>query len=179
MISASKRKECVMRNSQIRFIRQQGFPGMHFPHEFYSALMFQPRVVAGAAVLGVLLQSAWLFVALSAVLSWSAWLPSFNPFDAVYNRVVAYPRVLRPLGIAPAPRRFAQGMAGSVALAIAVALLAKAPAAAWTLEGVFVLASMAIVFGDSCFGACVYHVLRRTLRRSAQGNRSVAESMTC
>ena len=150
-----------MRDSQIRFIRQLGFPGTQFPDSFYSALMFQPRIVGGAVALGVLLQSAWLFVALATALWWSTAFPSLNPFDAIYNRVVAYPRGLRPLGIGPAPRRFAQGLAGTVALVAGVGLLTQTTIVAWVFEGLFVVASMAVVFRDSCAGADVYHLLRR------------------
>lgn len=165
-----------MRDSQIRFIRQQGFPGTHFPDSFYSALMFQPRFVGCVVALGVLLQSAWLFVALSAALWWSAWLPSLNPFDAIYDRAIAYPRGLRPLASAPAPRRFAQGMAGTVSMVIGVALLAKAPTVAWIFEGALVVASMAVIFRDSCAGADAYYLLRRMRRPSTQRDGSSAAS---
>jgi len=156
-----------MRDSQIRFIRQLGFPGTQFPDSFYSALMFQPRVVGCVVALGVLLQSAWPFLALSAVLWWSTMVPSFNLFDAIYNSVVAHRRGLRPLGVAPAPRRFAQGLAGTVAMVIGVALLMNVTTIAWIFQGLFVIASMTVVFRDNCAGAEVYYVLRRVPRPSA------------
>lgn len=34
-----------MRDSQVRCIRQQGFPGTQCPVSFYSALLFQPRLI--------------------------------------------------------------------------------------------------------------------------------------
>ena len=156
-----------MRDSQIRFIRQLGFPGTQFPDSFYSALMFQPQAVGCVVALGVLLQSAWSFLALSAVLWWSTLFPSFNLFDAIYNALVAHPRGLRPLGIAPPPRRFAQGLAGTSAMVIGVALLMDVTTVAWIFQGLFVVASMAVVFRDSCAGAEVYYVLRRKPRPSA------------
>jgi Domain of unknown function (DUF4395) len=67
---------------------------------------------------------------LSAVLWWNAIVPTHNLFDAIYNHTVAEPRGLPRLGAAPAPRRFAQGMAGTFALAIAVALMLGATTAA-------------------------------------------------
>jgi hypothetical protein len=150
-----------MRESQIRFIRQQGFSGEKFPDSFYSALMLQPRLVGCLAAVGVLLQSPWLFLALSAALWWSALVPTRNPFDAIYNHVVAYRRGLPPLGTALAPRRFAAGEAGTVALAIAVALGAGATITAWIIEGVLIGGVISSVFADFCLGAYTYHLLRR------------------
>jgi hypothetical protein len=82
-------------------------------------------------------------------------------FDAIYNYVVAHPRGLRRLEVAPMPRRFAQAMAGAVALAIGAGLLAGAAIAAWLLEAILVVAVLRVVFGDYCLGAHVYYVLRR------------------
>jgi hypothetical protein len=150
-----------MRTSQIRFIRQQGFSGETFPDSFYTALILQPRLVGCVAAAGVLLQSAWLFLALSAVLWLSALVPTRNPFDAIYNHVVAYRRGLPPLGAALMPRRFAAGEAGTVALAIGVALAAGATIAAWIIEGVLIGGVISAVFADFCLGAYTYHLLRR------------------
>ena len=150
-----------MRQSQIRFIRQQGFSGEAFPDSLYNALMLQPRIVGCLAVAGILLQSAWLFVTVAAVLWWSALVPTRNPFDAIYNHVVAYRRGLPPLGKAPTPRRFAAGESGTVALAIGVALLAGAAITAWIIEGVFMAGIASAVFADFCVPAYTYHLLRR------------------
>ena len=125
-----------MRKSQVRFIRQQGYLGEKFPDGFYTALMLQPRVVGCVAAVGVLLQSPWLFLALSAVLWWSALVTAWNPFDAIYNHVVAYRRGLPPLGAALSPRRFAAGEAGTVALAVGLTLVAGATTPAWIVEAV-------------------------------------------
>jgi hypothetical protein len=123
--------------------------------------MLQPRLVGCLAAVGVLLQSPWLFLALSAALWWSALVPTRNPFDAIYNHVVAYRRGLPPLGTALAPRRFAAGEAGTVALAIAVALGAGATITAWIIEGVLIGGVISSVFADFCLGAYTYHLLRR------------------
>jgi hypothetical protein len=156
-----------MRGSQIRFIRQQGFPGENFPDSFYTALMLQPRIVGCLAAVGILLQSAWLFLTLSAVPWWGALVPTRNPFDAIYNHVVAYRRGLPPLGAAPEPRRFAAGEAGTVALAVGAALVAGATITAWIIEGVFILAVILVVFADFCLGAYTYHLLRRWSPRAS------------
>ena len=74
-----------MRPSKEDFIREQGFTTEGCQKGLYSALMFQPRVITGLVIAGVVLQSPWLFLALSAVLWWSALVPSHNPFDALFN----------------------------------------------------------------------------------------------
>jgi hypothetical protein len=152
-----------VRDSQIRFIQQQGFPGTDFAESFYSALMFQPRAVGVVAVAGGLLQSPWLFVALGVALWWSASVPSLSVFDAIYNYTVAYRRGLSPLDSAPAPRRFAQFMAGTVALVIGVAFLAGASFVGWTFEVLLLVGSVAAVVRDACAGANLYHALRRLM----------------
>lgn len=152
-----------MRESRVRFIRQQGFATQTADEQLYSALMLQPRVIGAIVAVGIVVQSPLLFLALSAVLWWSALVPSHNPFDATYNHVVASRRGLPLLGAAPAPRRFAAGMAGAVALAIGAALLAGTTVVAWVIEALFAVAVMAVVFGDSCAGANLYHLLKRRL----------------
>jgi hypothetical protein len=140
----------------------QGFPTPHVDEALYSALMLQPRGVGVIVALGILVQSPLLFLALSAVLLWSALVPTRNPFDAVYNHVVAGPRTRPPLGTAPAPRRFAMGMAGTVALTIGIALLAGAAITAWVLQGLFAVAVLQVVFGDVCGAANLFHLLQRS-----------------
>ena len=152
-----------MRESHVQFIRQQGFATQGVDDELYSALMLQPRVVGATVALGILLQSPLLFLALSTALLWSALVPTRNPFDAIYNQVVAGPRRLPPLATAPAPRRFAMGMAGTVALTIGTALLAGAVITAWVFEALFAVAALQVVFGDVCGAANLFHLLRRSL----------------
>ena len=149
-----------MRDSRIEFIRQQGFPLRDADDHLYSALMLQPRIIGALAVLGALLQSAALFAAMSAVLWWSALAPALNPFDAVYNRFVARPGGFKPLPAAPAPRRFAEGMAASFALAIAAAILAGLTIAGLVLQGLFVASAAAVVFRDFCGPASLFNTLR-------------------
>jgi uncharacterized membrane protein len=150
-----------MRASHVRFIRQQGFAGDSFPDSFYTALMLQPRIVGCVAVVGIVLESAGLFLTLSAVLLWSALVPAWSPFDAIYNRVIAARRGLAPLRPALAPRRFAAAEAGTVALAVAVALAAGATIAAWIIQAVFIGGVISTVFADFCLGAYTYHLLVR------------------
>jgi hypothetical protein len=151
-----------MRASRLRFIRQQGFTGDTFPGSLYTALMLQPRIVGVLVALGVLLQSAPLFIAVGLLLWWSALVPRRNPFDAVYNHVVAYPRGLPPLQAAPTPRRFAAGESGTVAIAAGVAM-AAGHGSAWILQAVYVGGILSAVFADFCVPAYTYHALRRLL----------------
>lgn len=151
-----------MRQSEIRFIRQLGYTTVDPDRQLYVALMFQPRTIACVLALGLALQSAWLFVALSAVLWWGAVVPKRNPFDAAYYRFVAHSRGLPPIGAAPAPRRFAQAVAGSVALTIGVALLAGSTVTAWVFEGLFAIAITAVVVRRVCPPAVLYHLLTGT-----------------
>ncbi len=142
-------------------MRQQGFAeepaGACDAH--FQGLNFQPRIVFLLVLLGIVLQSAWVFVALSALLWWNALLPRLNPFEAVYNRLVASRRGTGSLAPAPMPRRFAQGMAAAFLLGAGLALLARMATAALVLEGFLVVAFAALLFGRFCLGAYVYHVL--------------------
>jgi len=150
------------RNSRRNFVLQQGLPGPS-PEECplrYSALMFQPRVVGLIVAVGILLQSPVVFLALSAVLWWNVFLPRWNPFDALYNRVFGgRPGAVR-LSAAPPPRRFSQGMAASFALAIGGSLLFGWSTAAYILEAAMLTALIALIFGRFCLGSTIYYMLR-------------------
>lgn len=149
-------------HSERNFILQQGLsapPAESCPLRF-SALMFQPRIVGTVVLAAVLLQSPAIFLALSGVLWWNALFPRWNPFDALYNRTLGpLPAALR-LSAAPAPRRFAQGMAGSFALAIGGSLLFGWNLAAPILEVLLLAALAALVFGRFCLGSFIFHLVR-------------------
>jgi hypothetical protein len=132
--------------------------------------MFQPRLIGAIVLIGVALQEWSLFVALSAILGWSALVPTRNPFDALYNRFIARPRGRPPLTPAPAPRRFAQGMAAIFMLAIGLALFLGRRDLAWTVEGLLITALAALVFGKFCLGSYVFLLLRG---ESAFANRTL------
>ena len=143
------------------FVRHQGFQdatpeGCAFR---YPALMWQPRVVGVLVLIGLVVQLGSYFLALSALLWWNALLPRLNPFDALYNHLVARPRDLHRLGPAPAPRRFAQGMAGTFMLAIGLALLFGRDTLAWVFEALLVAALVALIFGRFCAGSHLFLLL--------------------
>jgi len=126
----------------------------------YSALLFQPRVVALVVLVAVIFQESWVFLVLAGILWWSALVPRLNPFDALYNRILA----ARPGGIAlspaPAPRRFSQGMAGTFMLGIGISLALGWHATALVLEGLLIVALGALALGGFCLGSFIFHLLR-------------------
>jgi hypothetical protein len=148
----------VVRN----FMKQQGFPQESEPlcDMHFAGLYFQPRMVGPLVLVAIALRSPLLFLALSAVLWWNVVFPEWNPFEVFYNRVIAAPRNKPTLAPAPAPRRFAQGMAAGFMLLAAIALLEGWPVTAWVLEAFLVIAFAALLFGKFCLGAYVYHLLR-------------------
>ena len=162
-----------MRPSKVDFIRQQGFTTEGCQDGLYSALMFQPRVIAGVVISGIVLQNPWLFLALATVLWWSTVVPSHNPFDAFFNRVMADPMLtprrkvrvagapmrLAAMPAAPPPRRFSQAVAATFAMSVAIALFTGATQAGWVIEGVFLAGSMSVVVRRVCLPAYVYHLL--------------------
>ena len=151
-----------MSDSERNFILQQGLedPVLKDTHRRFDALLFQPRLVGLVVLAGITLQSPVVFLSLWAVLWWNALLPHLNPFDALYNLTLgARPGAIR-LGSAPAPRRFAQGMAGTFALAIGVMLRLEWFIASYVLEGFLCAAIAALIFGRFCLGSYIYHLLR-------------------
>lgn len=144
------------------FILQQGLasPETVSCRATSSALLFQPRVVGVWLAAGIVTERPLVFAALSVVLWWGALVPRRNPFDAVYNALLAGHDGAPRLTAAPAPRRFAQGMAGTFAGAIAACVAARAALPAGLLEAAFAVAVGALIFGRFCLGSFVYHLMR-------------------
>jgi hypothetical protein len=147
--------------SKRNFILQQGLeePPAASCAVQYSSLLFQPRLVALVVLVAVILKSPLIFLALAGVLWWNALFPRRNPFDALYNRIVAVGPGRIALSPAPGPRRFAQGMAGTFALAIGVSLLLGGHLTAIVLEVLLILAVGALVLGGFCLGSFIFHLL--------------------
>jgi hypothetical protein len=148
-------------NAETRFILSQGFAepapqtcGLHF-----GALQFQPRVIGIILIAGMILQSftrlpaSALFVVLGFALCWSALLPDANVFEWIYNLTAPRYRLTR----APAPRRFAQGLAGAMSLAIAAFLYMDWMLAAIVVELLLLAAVAGILFAKFCFGSWLFH----------------------
>jgi hypothetical protein len=150
--------EGAMRQSKLRFIGQQGYWRREANDRLDTALMFQPRAIAGLLTVSVISQNFRLFIALSAILAWNAAVPTHNLFDAIYNHLFVAPNRAR-LGAAPAPRRFAQALASALTAAIAAALAHGSVVAAGIIEGVFAAAVVALVVFRFCAGAYLYERL--------------------
>jgi hypothetical protein len=144
--------------AKLSFVRQQGFPDAS-PEAcsyLYPALMWQPRVIGILVFVGLIFQAAPFFLAMGALLWWNVILPAFNPFDALYNRLLAKPKGAPPLPPARAPRRFAQAEAGTVMLAIGPALLSELNLVAYVLEGLMLASLGALIIGRFCQGSYLY-----------------------
>ena len=146
------------KNAELNFVRQQGLrdASLGACEVQYPALMWQPRVIGLVVLVGLILQSAPIFIALAAILWWNVVLPGLNPFDALYNWLIAKPGVRSVLAPSPLPRRFAQGMAGSFMVGIGLSLLAGWHTLAWVLEGFLVVALAALIFGRFCLGSYLF-----------------------
>jgi hypothetical protein len=143
-------------------MRQQGFAResgaecqMHF-----SALSFQPRVLGVLVVLGIVLQLPVYFFVLAAILWWNVLFPKWNLFEIFYNGAIAAPGGKSALGPAPAPRRFAQAMAGSMMALTGWALLEGWMITAWVVEALLVVALAALLFAKFCLGSYIFHLIR-------------------
>jgi uncharacterized protein DUF4395 len=146
------------------FVTQQGFDACDSDsRRLASALMVQPHGVGLWAFVGAATQAVPVFASLALVLWWSALVPRANPFDALYNRLIADRRGGPLVPPAPAPRRFSQAMAGMFAGAIALCLAAGALRAALILEVLFFALIAALIFGRFCLGAFAYHAFRGRL----------------
>jgi uncharacterized protein DUF4395 len=158
----ASRRNAMMRN----FILQMGFddPAPADLSRQYSALTFQPRTVLVLVVAGILLQSQVVFAVLGAFLLSSALLPNLNPFTALYNLTIGgRPGAFR-LGPAPAPRRGAETMAGTFALAIALLIFTGFHLAAFVLQAILLAAALAVEFAGFCFGTFAYHLRRGNVK---------------
>jgi hypothetical protein len=150
------------KTAELNFVRQQGFKDAS-PETCvrqYPALMLQPRVTGILVLIGLALQAWPYFLALSALLWWNVALPKLNPFDALYNCLVAKPKGLPRLGPARSPRRFgAQPIAGTFMFIIALSLFSGWHLLAWGLEAFLVVALAALIFGRFCLGSYIYLLL--------------------
>jgi len=148
------------------FILQQGLsdpPADRCPAQ-YAALQFQPRILGPMFAAATYGSSPGLFWAAGVLLWWCALVPALNPFDMLYNRIPV--RKLR-LDPAPAPRRFAQGLAGTISAGIACSLGAGWHGAAAGLETFLLAAVTAVVFGSFCPGSFFFHLITGRARFAA------------
>ena len=152
----------MARSAVLNFMKQQGFtqePPDRAALRF-KGLQFQPIIVGLMMLVAILTQSPAIFLLLSALLWLNVLVPAANPFEQVYNRLVARPRGRPPLTPAPGPRRFAQGMAAVFMLTAGLTLLQGWTTASYLFQGLIVVAFAALLLGKFCLGAYVYHLLK-------------------
>jgi Domain of unknown function (DUF4395) len=154
----------MWRASGRSFVRGQGFLDVDEASSagWYKALMFQAKVIGVAVAAGIAIQRAEWFLALSAILWWNALLPALNPFDALYNAMIAVPPRTPCLEPAPAPRRFAQGMVATFVLVIGISLLQGWSTIAWIAEALIVVALLDLFLRRFCLGSAVFNLIHRS-----------------
>ncbi len=155
-----------------RFMAQQGFGDEEASRRrwHFLALQFQPAFLAFLVALAIIIQSQTLFFMLAAVLVWNVLLPRLNLFERIYDWVIAGPMSKPKLEPAPAPRRFAQGMAATFMAITGLSLAFGWIITAWVFEAFLVVALVALLAGKFCMGSYIFHTL--------QGRRDFANS-TC
>jgi hypothetical protein len=146
----------------INFMRQQGFPEEPDAarRSHFNGLLFQPMIVFPTVLVAIVLQSAWLHLALSALLFWNTLVPARNPFERAWSRWVRRPRGQAPLPPAPGPRRLAQGLAATFNLTASLGLLLGSAPVAWISEAMLVVGFSLLLFGRFCLGAYIYYLLK-------------------
>src|SRR5256712_13822471 len=139
----------MARSPVMNFMKQQGFtqePPDRAALRF-KGLQFQPTIVGSMMLVAIVTQSAAIFLLVSALLWLNVLVPAANPFEQVYNRVVARQRGRPPLTPAPGPRRFAQGMAAVVMRAAGLTLLQGWRTASYVFQGLLPLSFAALPVG--------------------------------
>ena len=161
-----------MSSSIDRFMAQQGFGGEEPPLRrwHFGALQFQPAFLAFFVLLGIIFQSHTLFFALAAVLVWNVVFPRLNLFERLYDWAIGGPMSKPKLESAPAPRRFAQGMAATFMAITGLSLAIGWLIVAYVFQAFLVIALVALLAGKFCMGSYIFHTL--------QGRRDFANS-TC
>ena len=145
-----------------RFMLQQGVTEEETSRRrwHFRALQLQPSVIAGVVAVAIIFQSPILFFILAAVLVWNVALPRLNVFERFYDWAIGGRHSKPKLDPAPAPRRFAQGMAATFMAITALALTGHWLILAYVFEFFIAVALTALLAGKFCMGSYIYHTLR-------------------
>ncbi len=148
-----------MATAKYKFIQQQGFDNdtEATAETHYNALLFQPIIVGSMMAIAILTQSATIFLIFGLILWINTLLPSLNIFEIIYNSTFRLMRNEPRLEPAPKPRRFMQGMAGTLMLGAGFTLLLGVSGLSYLFQGFIAVAFAALLFGKFCVGAFIYH----------------------
>ncbi len=148
-------------SAEYKFLQQQGFTEdtEENAKTHYNALLFQPIIVGSFMALAILFQSATIFFIFGVILWFNTLLPQFNVFEMIYNSTLRLMRSEPRLGAAPMPRRFMQGMAGTLMFLASFTLSAGLLTLSYIFQAFIAVAFAALLFGKFCLGAYIYHVL--------------------
>jgi uncharacterized membrane protein YccC len=162
----------MSRSAEYKFLQQQGFPVSDEPSSkrLFSSLLFQPAIVGLSLLVAIIFQIPPLFIVLGLLLWFNALVPRANPFERYYDFVFGRRKFYPPLPPAPAPRRFMQGMAGTLMLLAGISLLKNWLLISYITQAFIAVAFSLLLFGKFCVGAYIYHYLT--------GNKSFADT-TC
>lgn len=149
-------------SAEYKFMQQQGFDvsDEQTTQKHFRSLLFQPIIVSLLIILGIVLQSQYIFLAGGVVLWFNTLFPKMNPFERIYDGTFGEAKGYNKLPPAPPPRRFMQGMAGTLMLLTSIALFAGWMTAAYIVEAFIVVAFVSLIFGKFCIGAYIYHLIR-------------------
>ena len=157
-------------NKKYLFMKQQGFNTDHnnSAERHFDLLLFQPLNVGAMIMLAIALQSFVMFLIVGSILWFNTVLPGFNPFERLLDRVTKGSAKHFPLPPAPAPRRFMQGMAGSLMFMAAISMTYDFTNLSYVFQGFIALAFAMLIFGKFCVGAYIYHVLTGNVKFANQ-----------
>jgi hypothetical protein len=158
-----KKKEILMaRSAEYKFMQQQGFNvnDEESTKKHFRSLLFQPIIVSLLIITGIVTQSHILFLVLGLLLWFNTLAPKLNPFERIYDATFGKAKGYAKLPPAPPPRRFMQGMAGTLMLLTSLAISSSWFIAAYVLEAFIVIAFSSLIFGKFCLGAYIYHLIK-------------------
>jgi hypothetical protein len=156
-------------SNKYKFMQQQGFKVTDeaSTQRHFDSLLFQPVIVGSLLMISIIFQLEIIFLSLGVILWINTLFPGLNPFERFYDLTIGRINNYPPLPPAPAPRRFMQGMAGTLMLLTGFFLLQNWMVAAYITEGFIAITFSLLLFGKFCIGAYIYHSLK--------GNKSFAD----
>lgn len=147
-------------------MQQQGFEvsDESSTRRHFRILLFQPIIIGSFVLIAILTQERWIFF-LSGILLWfNTILPQANPFERFYDATTGRRKKYPPLPPAPPPRRFMQGMSGTLMVLAGIFIAQGWLILAAITQVLIAMAFSALLFGKFCVGAYLYHCLTGNAR---------------